>query len=167
MGMDKASLRIHGETMVDRIGRLLGEVGVPLTILGPQGKPDSQPLAGPLVALSEFSPTAPSVLVVSCDIPGFNPRLVEFLHRQKGDFDAAIPNLEGRLQPLCGLYSSNAFQDASALVRQGETRVMRWLECLRVKAIEPENFVRAGLDPDCARGANTRAEWEALTLNRQ
>lgn len=154
MGMDKASILIEGEPMAARIARLLTAEGIPVTICGREPiagysfLPDSETFAGPLSALARFEPTVELVLVASCDLIGFDPAIVSILASRIADHDAAVPTLEGRLQPLCALYRPTAFAHAGELVRLGEKRVMRWLDLLDVLSIDD-------IDPTWLRNANT------------
>ncbi len=103
---------------------------------------DSEEFAGPLAALAAFHPRRPFVLVVSCDLPLFDPRVVPLLRDEIGEFDAAIPVADRRLQPLCGLYRSRCFEIASAALREGRRSVFAWVERLSVREI-PEKALTA------------------------
>lgn len=162
MGSDKASLVIKGERASDRMVRLLQSIGLETTILGPGGKPDFTPGAGPLAAISNFSPTADWVFVASCDIPLFDPRLVSLLMSRRNSADAVLPIFEQRIQPLCALYSSKALESASQLVQSGESRVLTWIDTIHVNLIDEADLKGANLSPNCVCGANTPEEWAAL-----
>lgn len=162
MGVDKASMPVNGEPAATRLVRLLGEAGIASTILGPEGMPDAEPYAGPLAALAAFVPAQPWVFIASCDLPRFDARVVSFLFSMASAADAAIPIIEGRVQPLCGVYRAETLEVASAMNRNGIQRVMAWVETLTVIQISGEAFAAAGLDPRCVQGANTPEEWKAL-----
>jgi molybdenum cofactor guanylyltransferase len=136
MGRDKAKLLIEGEPLGERIARLLAQSGLRVTVCGrePLGEHpfilDDQEFAGPLAALSRFKPICEFVFVASCDLPGFDPLVVDVLLSQIGDHDAALPVSEGRMQPLCGLYRERSFDLVKKLVAGGERRLMRWIERL-------------------------------------
>src|SRR5690349_7725088 len=106
MGQDKAKMLVHGEPMAARIARLLSESGIPVTVCGREPLDgcsflaDDAAFQGPFVALSRFEPRAPFVFVASCDLPGFSASVVELLRARIADRDAAIPVMEGPMQPL-------------------------------------------------------------------
>ncbi len=158
MGMDKSKLLLNGEAMLDRMLRLLDEVRISTTVLGPDGLPDSSPGSGPLCALAGFRPTKSFVFVTSCDIPRFDPSVVTLMRDQIGDSDACIPVYEQRLQPLCALYSSKAFGLLPDLIQQGEIKVSGWTDRLNVETFE----ITKTVDPRAIRGANTPEEWADL-----
>jgi len=168
MGTDKGALLIDGEPMGVRIARSLKEHGYGVTVLGniPSADfrqlPDADPFAGPLVAISNFHPVGDCVFVCSCDIPLFDARLVETLFNGIDDFDAAIPSIDGRLQPLCALYTSRSLKIAHDLAAEGERRVMAWVHRLRFREVGESTLAKYGLDPRCVLGANTPEELDAL-----
>ncbi|MFI5385343.1 MAG: molybdenum cofactor guanylyltransferase [Fimbriimonadales bacterium] len=157
MGEDKSRLLVDGEPMAVRIARLLAGRGIRVTVSGVEALegraflPDREQHGGPLLALSRFEPSSELVFIVSCDVPGFDPAVVEILADHLGDSDAAVPELEGRLQPLCALYRSSALKVAEKLVHGGERRVMTWLERLRVVVV-------SDIDPVWVSNVNTPAD---------
>src|SRR5699024_477937 len=64
--------------------------------------------AGPLAGIeAAFSHVKTGDLwVVACDMPYISPEAARMLHRirKQGDWDAAIPVIRGRIQPLHGIY---------------------------------------------------------------
>jgi molybdopterin-guanine dinucleotide biosynthesis protein A len=80
--------------------------------------------------LANFHPSRDLVFVVSCDLPGFDSAIVRHLTEAIGQKAAAVPQVNGRLQPLCALYRTASLDVARELVQGGERRVMRWLERL-------------------------------------
>ncbi len=168
MGRDKASTLIEGEPIGVRIARLLVEAGYSLTVLGQLAStdfdqiPDAEPHSGPLTAIASFDPHAKCFFLCSCDIPLFDPRIVTFLSERIGESDAAVPEISGRLQPLCALYSSRTLSEARSLVESGERRVMEWIGSLNVQVVHEDDLRDSRLDPRCVLGANTPAELSAL-----
>ena len=136
MGTDKAKLLVAGETLAARIAGLIAAIGIPATIAGREAIDDHaflrdrEEFAGPLAALSEFDAMAEFVFVASCDLPGFDARLISHLADRIGPHEAAVPVSAGRAQPLCALYRASAFGAARVLAASGERRVMKWLEAL-------------------------------------
>lgn len=160
MGQDKASMQVEGEPIVRRIERLLAEVNIPSTILGPGGIEDDEAGAGPLAALASYQASRSWVFVISCDIPRFDARVVVLYSSLAEGFDAVIPNVHGRLQPLCALYRADALSQAKTLSELGERRVMTWVETLKAN---PVNLNEHSYDERCVQGANSPEEWQALT----
>jgi molybdopterin-guanine dinucleotide biosynthesis protein A len=164
MGTAKKDMPIGGVRAGYSIAGLLALTGYPVTVLGCEPLDgfgflkDASPLQGPLSALREFTPSAGFVMVVSCDLPRFDPQLVSALVNSICEDDAAIPEIGGRLQPLCALYKASAF----LAIPIGTNRVMDWVETLKVHNFGREDFIKYALDERCAQSANTPEEWSNL-----
>lgn len=142
MGRDKASIRIGDETIAERIAHELGKFCECVTVLGPQNIggatdhiPDEQDHPGPLVAISRIETNRDAVFVASCDLPAFRAEIFDHLRPYLHTHEAAVPLVDGREQPLCGLYRASTLQSARTLVDAGERRVMAWLEALNVARV--------------------------------
>lgn len=172
MGADKADLVVGGLSLGQRLCRTLERAGFAILVLGREvaGYPvvaDEMLGAGPLAALSgaRLPDGIDAVFLAACDavlLDGVDAlRLVDQLLASQ-DFDATVPVLDGRPQPLCAAYRPNALIEATGLGRQGETRVMAWLEAIRVQYLGEVELAKLGLDPEHFRSANTREELDAL-----
>ena len=148
MGEDKAKMLVQGSPLAVRVGNLLAQVCTQVTVLGREPLPthrflqDIGEFQGPLFALSRFKPKEGYVFVASCDLPFFDSKLVEFLATKIGSTQAAIPQLGGRLQPLCALYRAEALALAKEMVTQGETRIMRWVDRLECVVVDEHQLPR-------------------------
>lgn len=164
MGRDKATIRIDGVAMAERIVSQIQTLGLPVTVLGPHRVPatptveDAEPFAGPLVALARFVPRARTVLVSSCDLPRFDPAIIGFLASRIGDRDAAVPFVDGFPQPLCALYDARAFPVAVSLVSEGGRSMMAWLDRLKWARVDAADMEAAGIDPGSTIGVNSDTE---------
>ncbi|HVT12105.1 MAG TPA: molybdenum cofactor guanylyltransferase [Fimbriimonadaceae bacterium] len=160
MGEDKAKLLVQGEPLAARIARLLAERGVRVTVCGREPLEgyaflhDREELAGPLAALAGFAPTEDLVFVTSCDLPGFDPRIVDLLSERIGNRQACVPSREGWLQPLCALYRASALAIARKMAAEGERRVLHWVHDLDVQIVED-------VEPAWIANVNTREDLRA------
>lgn len=168
MGQDKASLLVEGAPLARRIADALLSLDIPVTVLGRTALEgcefvaDEEEYAGPLRALARFEPHHAHVLVASCDLPRFDPRIVALLQDRVGAHEAAIPKVHGSIQPLCALYAHSAFEVAKQKGSQASPRVMDWLESLDLIAITEDDMESAGLNPACVSSANTPEELDSL-----
>jgi molybdopterin-guanine dinucleotide biosynthesis protein A len=164
MGRDKATLPIDGVPQATRIVRALRAHGLAVTVLGREAVegaaflPDAEDLAGPAAALARFTPTADAVFVASCDLPLFDPRLVDLLADRLGEAQAVAPVVETWRQPLCALYRAEAFATLQAVVAEGFRCPMRWLDRLEPVLLDEAVLQEAGIDPRATLGANTPEE---------
>lgn len=167
MGVDKAKIVIDGEPLGERLAVLLATAAEPVTVLGREPVrgaaflADEEAYAGPLAALRRFVPTKPFVFIASCDLPTFEPILVPLLKKLIGDAEACVPIADGRLQPLCALYRS----DALVKIPGANARIMKWVEGLEVRRVEVEELITAGIEPSAVRGVNTPEDLAAANLS--
>lgn len=170
MGADKAMLPLDGIPIIERWVTMFGRVGMPVVLLGGQAQEgarflaDQEALAGPLAALAGLVPRRPFVFLASCDIPGLHPYVPLGLRRAIGEAEAVVPVIEGRAQPLCGLYRADAIARVAALHASGERRVMRWLDSLDARYLDEAALAEAGIEPFRTCGANSPEEWARLAL---
>jgi len=134
LGIDKATLRLAGESLADRTARVLKGVADPVLEVGPghtalEAVREADPGAGPLAAMAAGGAALAArgageraVLVVAVDMPALDPALLRFLVAAP-PADAVVPRVDGRAQVLCARYSPGALVRAATLVRAGERSV--------------------------------------------
>jgi molybdopterin-guanine dinucleotide biosynthesis protein A len=157
MGKDKGSLPIGGETMLDRIVRLVRSIAGEVIVVGrrdqkvPAGVTviydpveDLGPLAG--IAAGLAASRSELNIVVACDMPLINPRVLQRLVSMIDDHDACVAIADGQASALCGVYRSRVARDAQTLLDSGERRVMRLLDRLQTKRVDAAEF--RDIDPD-------------------
>ncbi len=175
MGCPKASLRLDGESMLERQIRLLRSVAHRVTVVGgPTGYlqeidapyvPDvvtgRGPLGGIYTALlqsrTEFS------LVLGCDLPFVNRNLLACLMlRAKADgSDVAVPRSpDGRLQPLCAVYRRRALYAVRTRLALGQNKLSSFFPMVRCTAIPWRELADAGVRPRVFDNMNTPEEYE-------
>lgn len=163
MGSDKAALPVDGIPMAQRIADMLSRAGVAVTILGRapiEGfafVADAQEFQGPVATLRAAAPSAPLAFVASCDLARFDARIVDVLAARLGDSEAAVPVVEGRLQPLCALYRQAAFDRLD-----GCQSMMSWLDRLAIREVTAEEMIAEGIQPLAVLGANTPEDFRRL-----
>lgn len=121
-GVDKASVILAGERLIDRLLRQL-PYGMPTAVVSPYrlGMPqvcESPLFGGPVAgiaaghaALSGLSLRTTAVLAVDApDSPQMLPALAGAL--EESGADVAVATLDGHLQPLCALWRTEALQKA-------------------------------------------------------
>ncbi|MBA4293168.1 hypothetical protein C0431_09375 [bacterium] len=165
MGFDKALISMGGEPLAVRLARILREAGWEPTILGRSPldgyrfHPDDEIEHGPLTAIRAFVPTSHLVFVLSCDVPLFDGVVVRALETCLGEKEASIPLLDGRLQPLCGVYRHRAWE---RLCDVDSPRIMDWVEALDVEVVTESVLLGLGVHPEWCRGVNTPLELKTL-----
>ena len=171
MGRDKALLVLEGETLVERCLRKLSEVCAEVAIAGgaealarfgrvvADAEAGCGPLGGIVAALREsrfewnvFVPVDVPFVPVSC--------LKELVAAAMGSGEAAMARVDGKLQPLCGVYPKTMLP-----VLQRELAEGRWKVALAVAAAGPVRVVDFA-DARWFRNVNTPEEFAAAQGRR-
>lgn len=149
MGVDKALLPYNGITLLEHVlGIVRAAAGETIVVADVADKyvlkagtrvvgdlyPDTGPLGGIITGLTyaadEFN------LVVACDMPFLQPALLKRLIEAVEGYDAAVPEINGRLEPLCAAYNKRATEKLWVMLESGELAVH--------KAVCTLNIVRIG-----------------------
>ena len=152
MGTDKAWLEIGGRPMIKRVVEELLQVTPAVSIIANDPEydliglpmlPDLNPGIGPLEAIrvALAASLAPCVLLVACDLPFVTAEFLEFLLDRVESHQAVVPlNSDGGLEPLCAIYSTEALEPVTELIRNGERKVSRLLDRVRTRLIPFEDL---------------------------
>jgi molybdopterin-guanine dinucleotide biosynthesis protein A len=146
MGQDKALLPFEGGFLVDRVARQVAEAAGSVTLVGHperylhlpyRGIPDIYPSGGPLAGIhAALSSTgAEWNLIVGCDMPGLNAKLLSALLDEAESVDAdclAARSPSGLPEPLCAVYRRCCSASAAAWLESGRRKTKDWLSTLRV-----------------------------------
>ncbi|MGH7880710.1 MAG: molybdenum cofactor guanylyltransferase [Candidatus Binataceae bacterium] len=183
MGRAKAALPFGRSTMLERlIAELIDEFGELIVIAAPRAdetyaveeliRPwrgriailrDENPFAGPGPALIRGLRAAqhPTVFACSCDLPFIRAAVARALCQSLADYDAAIPEINGRSQPLCAAYQQSAAATIARIVCGGEHRLTTITARLKrrrvgeaeLRRIDPElrSFLNVNTPADYAR----------------
>ena len=130
MGTNKALLNIGGKSLIQRMVVLLDSIFSTVVISSnepglyvPPGKKiikdiysSRGPLSGLHSALS-YSSTERN-FVISCDMPFINKELINYLCKYESDKDIILLKADGRIQPLCGIYSKKILPDVELLLEE-------------------------------------------------
>jgi molybdopterin-guanine dinucleotide biosynthesis protein A len=165
MGRDKALLKLDGETLAARGLRKLRNVCAEVAIAGGSDElrglarliPDRWPLCGPLGGIvSALEQSAYEWnLFLAVDMP-FVPelKLRELVDRLAvGRQLLSVPQVDGRVHPLCGVYSREALP-----VLRGELEAGRYKVLDAIRASNSYGYVE-WLEPEWVRNLNTPEEF--------
>jgi molybdopterin-guanine dinucleotide biosynthesis protein A len=175
MGRRKETLRIDGESMLERQVRLLRSVARRVAVIGPAGGdlPDSNvpfitdavagrgPLGGIYTALLE-SRTEYN-LILGCDLPFVTRRLLAWLAlRAVADgSDATVPcSRDGRRQPLCAVYRRRALYAIRTRLELGENKLSGFFSMVHYMEISWRELAEAGFRTYTFDNMNTVEDYE-------
>lgn len=165
MGHDKALLAAGGETLLDRVEKLVRGAAGSVTIIGPPARyaslgypvvPDKIEACGPLggVYTALDLTAADWNLIVACDMPDLTAGLLASLFRAAESSSAAaiVPESAGGLDPLCAVYHRRCAAPALAALQRKIFKMHDFLSTLSMERM-------AVADPGPLKNLNTPADW--------
>jgi molybdenum cofactor guanylyltransferase len=190
MGRPKATLDFAGVPLIERIVAELRKSFTEIVIVaapesadaarfdlaGVKVIRDETAFGGPLVALAHGLESVgvanehqiDAVFACSCDLPLIRAEVAALLVGMIADYDAVIPEVGGRLQPLHAVYRKREAAAAMrALAARGEMRLVAIVDAIRTRRVGEEGL--RGIDPELRSffNLNTAADYaEALRLLR-
>jgi molybdenum cofactor guanylyltransferase len=152
MGTSKALLDFGGETMLQRVVRLLGAVTSPIVVVAAadQALPplppavtiarDEQEAQGPLeglrVGLQALPETVDVAYVTSCDVPFLVPAFAQRMIELAADADVAVIDLDGLPQPLSAAYRRRTvLPEAVRLLTANRRRLTDLFDMVRTRHV--------------------------------
>jgi len=157
MGRDKGALPFGGETMLERVVRIVRGIADDVIVVARQDQStpdgvrvihdpieDQGPLAG--IAAGLAASTTDLNVVVACDMPQIRPAVLQRLADAIGEHDACVAVAGGHASALCGIYRSRVAGEAERLLASGERRVMRLLDAVQTKRVDAAEL--RDIDPE-------------------
>ncbi len=157
-GRDKSALIVGGHRIIDRQLAVLGELDVPVVLIGPDtdrpgvdGLPvmaDRMPAHGALGGLYTALVAAPfeHVVVLACDMPFVTASFLAHLAAVPDDVDVVVPCTERGRHPLCARYHRRVAARLKPRLDAGRLRVFDALDELTVRELGPREL--RPFDPD-------------------
>lgn len=158
MGSDKAALDWHGTPLLRRVTGVLTRAVSPgpVIVVGAPGqalpglaggvevvsdeRPGRGPLEGLAAGLAAIADRAAVAYVSSVDVPLLRPDFVRFVAGAVGDGDAAVPDLDGHLQPLAAAYRVGVRDVVAELLAEDRLALGALLERCRVRRLSADEL---------------------------
>ena len=178
MGRDKAALVFDGSTLLQRTAEALTAVADEIVVVRAPGQ-ELPPLdldvpiieaedaiegEGPLVGIAAGlrAASTPVAIVVAVDMPFLQPPLLRMLaERVQEGARWALPIAEGRPQPLCSAFATNALDVLDAHIAAGDRAPMAAADDLDAARIEEATWRAADPEGRSFLNVNTPEEFEA------
>jgi molybdopterin-guanine dinucleotide biosynthesis protein A len=172
LGTDKAFLRIGGRVLIEGIVEKMAQISDEVIIVtnSPQRYGylearlvgDIYPGKGALGGLYSGLRAAGNDygLVVACDMPFLDLRLLRYMILLSPGHDVVIPRVGGLTEPLHAIYSKECLQPIERLLSAGRLKIIDFFPEVRVRYVE-EQEVKL-FDPQCLSffNINTFADLE-------
>ena len=177
MGVDKAFLRIAGMPMIEHVLRALRKSVERIIIVtnspgtyasyGAVVITDARDKRGPLTGI--FSGLLHSQdeynVVVACDMPFLNPRLLSYMTGLAGDYDAVLPKIGDFTEPLHAVYRRGLLLVIEDHIKKEQQRIQNILPGLRVRYITEKEIDRFDPLRRSFINLNTPEEYEEATCS--
>ncbi len=79
-------------------------------------------------------------LVVACDMPFLNQALLRYMTQLSAGFDAVVPRLGNKVEPLHAVYSKGCLAPLEKLLEQSNLKVSDILPLIRVRYVEAKEI---------------------------
>ena len=175
-GREKALIELDGENLLQRIVSTLSSLDEDIVLVAAEGQQiprlkgyeklktvtDIYPGKGPLVGIYTglLSSDSTNSLVVACDMPFLNRRLLQYMLQAAQGYDVTIPRRKGEFEPLHAVYSKGCIGAIEKLLAEGSLKIDRLLDMVRVRYIEDEEIDRYDPHNLSFFNINTKADFE-------
>lgn len=154
LGRDKALEKIGGKYLIKRVIDSLAQLGDDIIVVStaPNQLPslniekvlDTYPHTGAKVGLCTGINASLSfyTLVVACDMPFLNINLLRYLLDSAPGFDAVIPRIGDKIEPLHAVYSKNCIPALEEQISKGKLKISDLFNEINVRYVETEEIER-------------------------
>lgn len=151
MGEDKAFLLVDGRPLIERVAAALREVFSEVMIVGnpevygglaERVVPDIVPGVGPIGGIHAALTFASHelVFIAAADLPFADGKVAQYIAQRTEGFDAAVPCIGGRLQPLFAAYRKTCLEPVARCISEGRLRAAGFLSEVRVCYLTEADF---------------------------
>lgn len=177
MGRNKAFLEIDGQRLIDRtvgifkdlFDEVLLVTNTPLDYIDQDVRivtdliSGKGPIGGIYTGL--FFASFERVFAASCDMPFLNRKFIKYVAGLQGDWEVAVPDACGSLQPLHAVYNRRCMKEMRRCIDGDECRMSGF--CGRVRMLKiPEDDMKAfGSSRILFANVNTEEDLAHLTGN--
>jgi molybdenum cofactor guanylyltransferase len=152
MGTNKALLKIHGKTVIERIAEELSATVDHLIVVTNTPEEyaflqlpmiedrfiDRGPLAGIEAGLSLS--TTEKNLIVACDMPFISAQLGSYLLSKLADCQAVVPERDGQRHPLFAAYKKEVRNCAEMFLKEEKLAIRNMLNCIQTMYINIDSL---------------------------
>ena len=146
--------KIGGKYLIERVIDSLSQLGDDIIVvtaapnqlsdLNVEKVLDTYPRTGAKVGLCTGINASLSFysLVVACDMPFLNIDLLRYLLDSASGFDAVIPRIGDKIEPLHAVYSKNCIPILEEQIRKGKLKISDLFDEINVRYVEAEEIER-------------------------
>jgi molybdenum cofactor guanylyltransferase len=154
LGRDKALEKIGGKYLIERVLHSLSRLGDDILVvtaapnqlagLNVEKVIDTYPRTGAKVGLCTGINASLSFysLVVACDMPFLNIDLLRYLLDSASGFDAVIPRIGDKIEPLHAVYSKNCIPVLEEQINKDKLKISDLFSEINVRYVEAGDIER-------------------------
>jgi molybdopterin-guanine dinucleotide biosynthesis protein A len=161
LGRNKALQIIGGKTLIQWVVDRLATLSTEIIIATARGEPipcsstarirtvaDTHPGRGPLAGIYSglVASSGSRAIVVGCDTPFLSVSLLQYMSQICSTCGLVIPRIEGKVEPLCAVYSKDCVAPIGQLLKQNELKIIELFRMVTVRYIEEDEIDR--FDPE-------------------
>jgi len=104
--------------------------------------------------------------VVACDMPYIDTGLIEYMYKKSPGYDAVVPKINKRYEPLYSLYSKNCLKFIGQLLDKKIFKVNKLFSRIKVKEVTKEEVRKFALGAKIFTNINTREDLANVYADR-
>lgn len=178
MGYPKWKLPFGGETMLQRILRIVGDTAQTRVVVTAPGqtvlelghgvhvvadaREDRGPLEGIYAGLAAVPAYVEAAFVTSCDAPLLRPEFISKLFDQLGPYDAVVPREEKFHHPLAAVYRPSVRPVIGKLLENDQRRPIFLFDQVETRRVHVEEFRDVDPELDSLRNLNDADSYFAV-----
>lgn len=177
-GMDKALAKLGGQTMLERMCKLLGELTDNVSVVAPAGRyndsgkrivednwPGQGPLGGIITALMDAQARKHRqtwCLVIGCDMPFLTQEWLRVLAERAFASGAGVVTARSTLglEPLCACWHTRATSKLQYALEDGVRKVTEAMKRIETEVIDEKEWKRFDSTGRLFWNMNTLADYE-------
>lgn len=175
MGTDKAFLKVDGVPMIEHVLRSLRSVVSRVIIVtntpGPYASydveiaSDAYDRRGSLIGIYSglLRSSDEHNLVVACDMPFLNPRLLSYMTGLANGHDIVLPKVGEFVEPLHAVYHRRLIPIMDNHIKRGQLQIKGIFEGLRMRTVTEEEIDRYDPERRSFINLNTPNEYKEAT----
>ena len=101
---------------------------------------DRGPLAGIYTGLVSSKDNCN--FICACDMPFLSQGLIQYMLKERDGYDVVIPEYEGRLQPLCAIYSKECVAPIENELSKNNLKIIDFFKHVKVRRIDEKEISR-------------------------
>lgn len=168
-GADKALLEIDNEPIIDRQLKVLKKFFNKIIVV--TNRPDNYKKSKGVIMTSDVVRDRGPIggiysgllasgsfynFVVACDMPFLNGSVIRDMVEKTDGYDVIVPEIDGKLHPLFGIYSKGCIPVIKKLIEQGELRVKNLFPMVRSRFLSRDEMMRFDKDLLFLENINTK-----------